>query len=107
MLFTHFLHSEHNCSNGDLRLVGGLVDSEGIVEMCQDGAWNSLCSSNWGNKETVMVCKQLQLPTDGKTDRFYHLQYNSDPIINYMYLFTYIISLNECYPQEITTTVHA
>ena len=70
VLFTHFLHSENNCSDGDLRLIGGLVDSEGTVEMCQDGGWNSLCSSNWGYQETLMVCEQLQLPTDGKNPSF-------------------------------------
>ena len=80
--FTRFLHSGNNCDDGDLRLIGGLVDSEGTVEMCLDGGWNSLCSRNWGDEETLMVCKQLQLPTDGKTHRSYHLQYNSDSFLS-------------------------
>ena len=88
-------------------MIGGLDDSEGTVEMCQDGAWSSLCSSTWGYKETFMVCQDLQLPTSGKDDRFYHLQDKSDSIVNYMYMCTYIISLKERYPQVVTIPVQA
>ena len=72
LIITCSFDSENQCSYGDLRLVGSLLDTEGTVEMCQNGAWNSLCSKNWGYEETVIVCQQLQLPTTGKTDLFYH-----------------------------------
>ena len=54
------------CTNGHVRLVDGLVDSEGTVELCQNGAWNSLCSNQWGYQEAFVVCRQLGLPATGK-----------------------------------------
>ena len=74
VLLILFLHSENNCDDGDLRLIGGLVDSEGTVEICQSGGWSSLCPRNWGYQDKLMVCNKLQLPTDGKTN---HLQHDS------------------------------
>ena len=49
-----------------MRLVGGLVDNEGTVELCQDGAWNSLCYKDWKHQEAFVVCRQLGLPATGK-----------------------------------------
>ena len=54
------------CSNGDVRLVGGLVDIEGTVEFCVNGSWNSLCQKSWGYQEAFVVCRQLGLPATGK-----------------------------------------
>ena len=57
---------ENSCTDGHVRLVGGLVESEGTVEFCQNGAWNSLCYSSWGYQEAFVVCRQLGLPATGK-----------------------------------------
>ena len=57
---------ENQCANGDVQLVGGLIESEGTVEICQNGSWNSLCYSNWGYQEAFVVCQQLGLPATGK-----------------------------------------
>ena len=58
--------AEHDCADGSVRLVGGLVDSEGTVEICQNGSWNSLCPSGWGYQEAFVVCRQLGLPATGE-----------------------------------------
>ena len=92
IIICFILISEHQCSDGDLRLVGSPVDSEGTVEMCQNGAWNSLCSNNWGYQETVIVCRQLQLPIDGKNDHFYphttaRMFYHLLPYASHTYMF--------------------
>ena len=53
------------CTDDDVRLVGGLVDSEGTVEFCVNGGWNSLCAHHWEYQETFVVCRQLGLPATG------------------------------------------
>ena len=57
---------ENLCIDGHVRLVGGLVDSEGTVEFCQNGSWNSLCNTYWGYQEAFVVCRQLGLPATGE-----------------------------------------
>ena len=61
------LDVSRNCSDGDVRLVGGAVEYEGLVEICVNGAWGTVCygtSSNsyfnyWGYDEARIVCRQL------------------------------------------------
>ena len=53
-----------NCVNGSIRLTGGSMRSEGVVEICLDGAWGTLTSSSRSNAE--VVCRQLGYPWDCK-----------------------------------------
>ena len=56
-----------NCSDGDVRLVGGAVEYEGLLEICVNGAWGAVCygtSSNlysnyWDVTDARVVCRQL------------------------------------------------
>ena len=50
---------------GDLRLVGGERESEGRVEICEEGFWGTVCDSGLGRKEAFVVCKQLGMDTSG------------------------------------------
>ena len=44
----------------DVRLVGGNDTSEGIVEICYGGVWNSFCSSyGFDNRLAATICYQL------------------------------------------------
>ena len=61
-----FFLQVNSCTTGAVRLVGGLVGTEGTVELCHNGAWNSLCSQSWGYQEGFVVCQQLKLPATGK-----------------------------------------
>ena len=54
-----------NCSDGDLRLSGGLKEYEGRVEICINNLWGSICysSSRYGNSWDIndgrVACRSL------------------------------------------------
>ena len=50
--------SQPECSSGDLRLVGGERESEGRVEICVGGFWETVCDSGWDQREALVVCRQ-------------------------------------------------
>ena len=43
----------------DVRLVGGLTPTEGLVEICLNGVWGSVCSYWWDDSAASVVCRQL------------------------------------------------
>ena len=59
-------HTLGTCVTGDVRLIGGLVPTEGTVQMCVLGRWRELCYSGWGYQEAFVVCRQLGLPATGE-----------------------------------------
>ena len=50
-----------NCTDGDVRLVGGASSNEGCVEVCLNSAWGSVCDSEglFTTDEAIVVCRQL------------------------------------------------
>ena len=54
------------CTNGDIRLVDGVIDNEGRVEMCVNGVWGTVCDQGWDKTDANIVCKQLGDPDTGK-----------------------------------------
>ena len=47
------------CTNGDVRLIGGMSANEGRVEVCKDRSWGTVCDSGWSNSDARVVCRQL------------------------------------------------
>lgn len=47
------------CTNGDLRLTNGPFIYNGRVEVCNNGAWGTVCDDFWGTQDTRVVCKQF------------------------------------------------
>ena len=63
----------NNCSDGDVRLVGGSDEYEGRVEVCINQAWGTVCngqyswrSTYWGTADGRVVCRQLRHQELGK-----------------------------------------
>lgn len=51
-----------DCSDGDVRLVGGKTEYEGRVEVCINRAWGTICSRYywyWDTADSNVVCRQL------------------------------------------------
>ena len=48
-----------NCTNGDVRLVGGQSQYEGHVEICFNGAWGSVCTNGWDQPDAAVACRQV------------------------------------------------
>ena len=58
-----FLHIV--CANGDIRLSGGVSDTEGRVEICYNATWGTVCDNMWGSTNADVVCRQLGFSSTG------------------------------------------
>ena len=43
----------------------GSTSSSGRVEICMQEQWGTICDDNWGVTESAVVCRQLNLPSEG------------------------------------------
>ena len=60
-----------DCVEGDVRLVSGSTLYEGLVEVCVNSAWGSVCGypgTGWGDEEAALVCSQLGAMAIGRTE---------------------------------------
>ena len=53
------------CSDGELRLQGGMSQFQGRVEICMDAVWGSVCFNLWDNDDAAVVCRQLGFSYQG------------------------------------------
>ena len=48
-----------NCTDGQMRLVGGSSQYQGRVEVCVNNAWGTVCSSSWSSSDAKVVCRYV------------------------------------------------
>ena len=53
-----------SCDDGDLRLVGGETEYEGLLEVCFSQRWGTVNGNGWSVIDTQVACRQLGF--DGK-----------------------------------------
>ena len=65
-----YLSSVPECETGDIRLVGGVTNSAGRLEVCGDGMWGRVCNrlEFWGPDNARVVCRQLGFTEEGLYD---------------------------------------
>ena len=73
----HVLYAD-NCTEGDIRLVGGQTDLMGRVEICLEQQWGTVCDSLWGSSDAEVVCRQLRL---GSTGLYLYPNPNPNPMV--------------------------
>ena len=78
MLFT----GQETCVHGDIRFARDYYyyfysndhDREGLVEVCVNGAWGTICldlfGESWGSTEAGVVCRQLGYALEGSYNNF-------------------------------------
>ena len=54
-----------NCTDGNLRLIGGQSPNEGRVEVCLDGLWGTVCDDYWGSVDAQVACRHLGYLSSG------------------------------------------
>ena len=47
------------CQHGTVRLVGGVTEREGRVEICIGGVWGTVCDRGFGSYNGRVICRQL------------------------------------------------
>ena len=59
------MHTEPRCSDGDVRLVEGTSPVTGIVQLCHNQDWGTVCANGWDDTDVIVVCKQLGFSARG------------------------------------------
>ena len=57
------------CTDGDVRLVDGLSEYEGRLEICSNELWGTVCNDSWQQSATYVVCRQLGFNITGNGRR--------------------------------------
>ena len=53
------------CTNGNVRLVGGSTGKEGLIEICANGTYGTVCDDFFDELEAMVVCRQLGFSDQG------------------------------------------
>lgn len=84
-----------NCTNGDLRLVGGNSPLEGRVEICYYNQWGTVCDNSWGSLDARVVCGQLGYSS------------TSNCLIKLLFLHVYSDTKNTCIDMHMLLNCYA
>ena len=53
-----------------MRLIGGINDAQGRVEMCYNNFWGQVCHDSWSTNDAGVLCKQLGYQSAGTVKLF-------------------------------------
>ena len=63
-----------------MRLVRGVVPSEGTVEVCVGETWaGTICHNRWDENDAAVICRQLGYPPEGQGSPVVDLPTRTDP----------------------------
>ena len=48
-----------SCSEGAVRLMDGVIQQEGRIEVCTNGVWGSVCDQAWDKTDAHVLCQEL------------------------------------------------
>ena len=68
------IYSSDNCTEGDLRLVGGRSPNEGRLEICLNDQWGTVCHDYWGSPDASVACRQLGFLSTGTFIKDLHIK---------------------------------
>lgn len=54
-----FTGSGGECKHGEIRLVNGSSPIEGMIELCIDEQWGTVCNDRFTYVDGLIVCRQL------------------------------------------------
>ena len=57
----------NNCTDGDLRLMGGSNSLEGRVEVCINRAWGTICDNGFNAEDATVICNHFEVPYKSKS----------------------------------------
>ena len=57
-----------DCTDGEMRLIGGESSNEGTIELCHNSLWGLISDAGWDEADAKVVCRQLNLPFNGKVN---------------------------------------
>ena len=63
---------EAECIDGGVRLMDGQTTTEGRVEVCLGGQWGTICTHQWTQENTDVVCGQLGFLSAGTEYGTFH-----------------------------------
>ena len=67
VFFYPIILTVEECEDGEVRLVGGVTNSTGRLEVCGNGLWGRVCNrfQYWGPENARVVCRQLGFSDNG------------------------------------------
>ena len=58
-----------NCTDGEIRLIGGPSSNKGRLEVCIDSTWATVCDASFSIREGSVACRQLGYQSYGILDK--------------------------------------
>ncbi len=59
LTYVSYVYTIEACPDGEVRLAGSPIPTQGRVEICLDDVWGTVCDANWDSNDARVVCRQL------------------------------------------------